>query len=396
MPSGLEARLQHLLAHLPFAAKGVEDHALAMALAALPDAEPRRRRQVRTLLLAAAAAACLLAVSAGALAAAGAIHVTLGGSDVVTPGRQGAVPRLVVPRGAHGIAAVVDGRLWLTTRAGLRIEDLPVDSAALSPHALYVAAGIGDSLVVMAPNGTRAWSHPAGGRVVAIAWAPNGLRIAYVVQRRAGGAQLRTIEGDGDHDHVLDDAVRPVAPTWRADALALAYVGAGGRAVVYDLVQSAHRLVQNDPNRTATRISFAPRGRRLAVASERRLWISGVGRVPALDDAPARSSIAGIAWAGGTIAVALNTPPSAGIVLSGVRVFRIEHDGEPVLARSLVVRAHVTALDAVGAQLVLAAQPEHTRRLLVASVGGSQRLTNLRQVLLEVAAGTTVSMLTVR
>ena len=54
--------------------------------------------------------------------------------------------RLVVPQGARGIAAVVDGRLWFTSRSGLRIEGLPVDSAALSPHALYVAAGIGDRL----------------------------------------------------------------------------------------------------------------------------------------------------------------------------------------------------------------------------------------------------------
>ena len=396
MPSGLEARLQDLLAHRPSAAKGVEDHALATALAALPDAEPRHRRQLRTLVLAAAAAACLLAVSAGALAAAGALHVRLGGSDVLGHGRQEVVPRLVVPRGAHGIAAVVDGRLWLTSRVGLRIEDLPVDSAALSPHALYVAAGIGDSLVVMAPNGTRAWSHPAGGRVVAIAWAPNGLRIAYVVQPHAGGTQLRTIEGDGDHDQLLDAAVRPVAPTWRADALAVAYVGAGGRPVVYDLGQSAHRLVQNDAGRTASWISFAPRGRRLAVASGRRLWISGVGRVPALDHAPAKASIAGITWVGDTIAVAVDPPPTAGVLLSGVRVFRIGRNDEPLLARSLVVRARVAALDALGTQLVLAVQPQDSRRLLVASVGGRQRLAELRRVLLEVATGTTVSTLSVR
>ena len=42
-------------------------------------------------------------------------------------------------------------------------------AAALSPHALFIAAGIGRSLVAMAPDGRRAWSHPAGGKVVAIA-----------------------------------------------------------------------------------------------------------------------------------------------------------------------------------------------------------------------------------
>ena len=71
---------------------------------------------------------------------------------------------------------------------GFRLQGLPVTSAALSPRALYVAAGIGDSLVAMAPNGRTAWSHPAGGTVVAIAWAPDGLRIAYVVH---AGTSLR-------------------------------------------------------------------------------------------------------------------------------------------------------------------------------------------------------------
>jgi hypothetical protein len=391
MSSGLETRLRDLLARLPSATTSVEDHALAAAMASLPDVESRRRRPLRTALLAVAGAACVLAVSAGALAAAGALHVSLGGSHALTRGRQGVVPRLVVPRGAHGIAAVVDGRLWLTSRGGLRIEDLPVHSAALSPHALYVAAGIGDSLVVMSPNGTRAWSHPAGGRVVAIAWAPSGLRIAYVVQRGSGGTELRTIEGDGDHDRLLDAAVRRVTPTWRADALAVAYVGAGGHAVVYDLAQRAHHLVPNGPVTDATRISFAPRGRRLAVASDRHLWISGTGRVPAFGP----GSIAGIAWAGDDVAIALNPPPSPGTALSTVRVFRTAKNGTAVSLRRLVVRARVTALAAFGTQLVLAAQPNDTRGLLVSSVGGTQRLTDLEQVLLDVAAGRTVSELAV-
>ena len=88
-------------------------------------------------------------------------------------------------------------------------------AAELSPRALYVAAGIGRSLVVMRPDGQQAWARAAGGRVEAIAWAPSGLRLAYVV-RTASGTELRTIEGDGDHDRLLDDAVRGVRPSWRA------------------------------------------------------------------------------------------------------------------------------------------------------------------------------------
>jgi hypothetical protein len=115
--------------------------------------------------------------------------------------------------------------------------------AAVSPHALYVAAGLGSSLVAMSPDGTRAWSHPTDGPVVAIAWAPSGLRIAYVVrvERRF---ELHLIEGDGDHDEVVDASVRPARPRWRTDSLAVAYVGAGGARTVYDLAHRTHRVTE--------------------------------------------------------------------------------------------------------------------------------------------------------
>jgi len=93
----------------------------------------------------------------------------------------------------------------------------------------------------MSPDGTRAWSHPTAGPVVAIAWAPSGLRIAYVV-RLPHRFALHLIEGDGDHDVVVDDSVRPARPVWRADSLAVTYTGAGGRRTVYDLAHRTHRV----------------------------------------------------------------------------------------------------------------------------------------------------------
>jgi hypothetical protein len=187
------------------------------------------------------AAAAVIAVLG---AAAGALAVSLRSEQPAAPAVVH--PRLAVPHGARGIAAVVGGKLWLTTRSGLRIEGLPVDSATLSPHALYVAAGLDRSLVAMAPNGTRAWSRQTRAPVVAIAWAPSGLRIAYVV-RVGHGFQLRLIEGDGDHDRLADAAVRPVQPTWRGDSLAVGYVGAGGRPTLYDLAHGTHRVVRALP-----------------------------------------------------------------------------------------------------------------------------------------------------
>ena len=379
-----ESRLRDLFTRLPTASRAVEDRALAAALATLPAAGARHRRPVRTALLVAAAAVCLLALAAGALGAAGALHVSLGGAahEAAPAARAPTASRLIVPQGARGIAAVVDGRLWFTSRSGLRIEGLPVESAALSPHALYVAAGIGDSLVVMAPDGTRAWSRPAGGRVVGIAWAPSGLRIAYVVRTRGGDAQLRTIEGDGDHDRVLDRAVRSVTPSWRADALAVAYVGAGGRPVVYDFARRAHHVVGGVRTANATRVAFAPQGRSLAVGSTGRLWISGLGRV-----STGAGSVAGIAWTGGDVVVALEEPDRS----SAVHVVPVGRTGPA--GKSLAVSGRITALDTAGGNLVLAVRGGRVGTRVVASTAHDR---STPEVLLDVPAGSTVGTLAVR
>src|SRR5947208_1858917 len=66
------------------------------------------------------------------------------------------------------------------------------------------------------------------------AWSPDGLKIAYVVRTRRG-AQLRLIEGDGDHDRLLDARVAPAKPAWRHDSLRIGYVRANGRSATFDL-----------------------------------------------------------------------------------------------------------------------------------------------------------------
>src|SRR5579864_5806726 len=130
--SETESKLQELFAGLPEPHADVTERALARAIDALPmPARRRADRSARAVVLLLAATLVLLGIAAGALAAAGALHVGFG-----TPSRhsQRATSHLVVPRGAHGIAATIGGRLWLSTSDGLRLEGLPVSAAALSPH----------------------------------------------------------------------------------------------------------------------------------------------------------------------------------------------------------------------------------------------------------------------
>lgn len=284
MSSDVESRLEGLLATGPEPDAGAGEEALHRALRALQPAPPAHRG-LRTAVLAFAAALVLLAIAAGSLAAAGALHVSFGAKKMSHP----PVRQLTLPRGADGIAAVVDGRLSVVIKGGFRLQ-VPATAAALSPHALYVAAGIGHSLVAMAPNGRKAWSHQTRGRVVSIAWAPDGLQIAYVV-RSGRRLALHLIYGNGEKDMTIDRSVRAVRPSWRADSIALAYVGAGGRAVVYDLGHTRHFVASRASG--VTSLAFSPRGGVLGVGTRSKIWLVGRGRRTAMP-----GSAAGFGWLG--------------------------------------------------------------------------------------------------
>jgi hypothetical protein len=215
--------------------------------------------------------------------------------------------------GANGVAAIVNGQLSVATRSGR--TQLPASAAALSPRALYVAVGSGDSLVAIAPDGRRAWSHRAGGKVVAIAWAPDGFRIAYVVH--AGRRfVLHVIYGNGVNDTPIDRSVRAVRPSWRADSLAVAYVGGGGRAVVYDVGHESRRVVAIHPPVTA--VAFAPSGDALALEGPKGVSLVNSSAHRHINSA----SVQTFGWLNGRLAVAV-----PGLNSALIRVFA--PDGAP-------------------------------------------------------------------
>jgi hypothetical protein len=349
MSSDLEHRLEGLLAEAPEPDPGAGEKAQHRALRALQPAPPARRG-LRTLVVTFAAVAVLLAIAAGSLAAAGGLHVSFGTKPAKPPAH---IP-LTLPKGANGIAAIVDGKLSVVTRSGFRLQGLPVSSAALSPHALYVAAGIGHSLVALRPNGTQAWSHFVDGKVVDIAWAPDGLRIAYIVKSTHGYRwRLHVIWGNGTHSQVMDRGLSPTMPSWRADSLAIAYSverGPGGPLLVLDLARSTLRTVRlQRPYGGVDRFAFAPTGTDLLVNQVRRTLLIGKQRKTLW-----KGATNGIGWLGGRPAIAAAIPG---------------------LPRSIAAFATHDRLIAVAVP-----GPEKTLRILAGTVG------HLRTVLQEPAA----------
>ena len=297
MSSELERRLEAMLADAPEPDPGAGEEALHRALRGLrPVAAPRRGTRAAVLVF--AGAVLLLVIAAGSLAAAGALHVSIGTKAKPPPPAS----ELRLPHGANGVAAIVNGRLSVVARGGR--TQVPATAAALSPRALYVAVGSGDSLLAIAPDGRRAWSHPTGGKVVAVAWAPDGFRIAYVV-RTGHRFVLHVIYGNGIHDTTIDSSVRAVRPSWRADSLSLAYVGGGGRAVVYDLGHESRQVVGIGAPVTA--VAFAPSKDALAVEGPK-----GVSLVNRSDHRLITgASVDALGWLNGRLAVAVPGSNSA-------------------------------------------------------------------------------------
>jgi hypothetical protein len=278
MPDELEERLERALGELEPGAD-VSERARAAALGALPPPRPRSRRP---LILVAAACAVAFVFGGVTLAATG------GGLPLVdsgrghdqghqTPTRPPPHPGIVLPRGAVAFAATADGRVWLSASSGTRLRGTPATAYELSPGAVWAILGTeGAVRAVGVQQHGQGFSRAVPGTPVAAAWAPAGIRIAYVV-RTPRGNRLFDMYGNGTHNFLVAPRVSPVAPSWRWDSQAFAYVSARGRVIVHNAIDGSTAAVPRTCGvRQAAAVAYAPFGGLLAIAD-------AAGRVQIVD-----------------------------------------------------------------------------------------------------------------
>jgi hypothetical protein len=271
MPDELEERLERALADLE-PGSNVTERARAAALAALPARSGPRRP---LLLLAAACAAAFVFGGVTLAATTGGLPLVQSGSASHDHGGQATGqrhrhrPGIFLPRGAIAFAAAADGRVWLAATSGTRLTGTRATAYELSPGAIWSVVGSpGTMRAVGVQQHGEGFRRAVTGTPLAAAWAPAGIRIAYVV-RTPEGDRLHDMYGNGTHDFLVGRRVAPVRPSWRWDSQAFAYVADDGRVMIHNAISgSTSPLVRACGIRHATALEFAPFGGLLAIADD--------------------------------------------------------------------------------------------------------------------------------
>jgi hypothetical protein len=295
----------------------VEDaraRSLAVVRAAYREREPlpgaRRRGWAPALaLVACALAAAVVAASLNAPGDAVARWVR----QVLGTGHPDPRPALVrVPGGGRLLVGP-----WVIAPDGSRRRLGDYAGTSWSPHGLYVVGWRGGELTAVEPNGTIHWSLARARRITAARWEPrDGYRIAYL-----SGRTLRIVNGDGTGDRPFARAAR-VAPSWRRGfPYVVTYADPRGWVRVV-AVDSGRRLWSaHVPG--ATKLAWSPDGRRLAVATPKRLLIFGpAGKRLRVQPAPPNTVIDDVSWSpNGRLAQVRRGTSTSQVVVGGRVLF---------------------------------------------------------------------------
>jgi hypothetical protein len=271
MPDELERRLERALGAVAPPADETSRRAREAALAALPGPAAGRWTRRRVVLAAAAAGATAFVFGGVTLAATGGrlplVSRPAAPQPHTTVRPDGPRARFAVPRGSVALAVTAAGRAWLATSAGASLRGRPLSALALSPGAVWVVeAGGGALRAVRTSDGRTGFVRRVPGTAAAAAWAPAGIRIAYVV-RTPGGNRLYDMYGNGERPFLVAARTSGAAPSWRWDSRAFAYIRGDGRVAVHDPVSGATSLVRRGCGiRRAAAVAFAPFGGLLAIA----------------------------------------------------------------------------------------------------------------------------------
>lgn len=232
-----------------------------------PGARAARRRVPILLAVVAALAVTATATPAGT----GALDLL---RDVAGPQRArpaaASVPSLTslrrVPGGGRLLvlrdhAGYVIGAGALPRRLG------PATDATFSAFGRYVATASGRRLTVFAVDGRRVWSLREPAPIDGLAWAPDGLRVAY----RAGG-RLRVVDGNGERPRDLARA-DGAAVAWRPGVSPVITYQREPRVIAFTDVATGQDVARVAAPPGTFALRWSDDGGRLAVAAPRELRV---------------------------------------------------------------------------------------------------------------------------
>ena len=322
MPNELENRLGRALRSIPLTGQSRE-RARQVALEALTPPPPSRRPVAVKVLVASIGAACLITAGV-ALAASGGVEFHVGRPAASTsqlPARP-ATASSPLPPGSASFIVEVGGRVWSAGAHSLRPIAGRLSTIAVSPGALYELQAKAHLLrAVASRSGRVAFTHRVRGRVTAASWSPFPIRIAFLEQTPSGYV-MHDMWGTGSHDRRAPSLAAPVAPSWRWDSLAVAFVRANGRVAILSPTSGAVKTLPRVCSiRRAQAIAYSPSNGLLAIAGGRRVGIVDTTGSRPLHCIRRAAGTPSLAWLGGRrLAIgAGNRLRNLSVAWSGVR-----------------------------------------------------------------------------